>query len=139
MEVTNKELLYKLKEIEEKQKDKKKKQREELIDINMEIEDEDEGIEQLLTNKNQGYSRLNPQNEAQQRKEVSESYNWQSCERKFRRKEELVSHQKTHEVCCTCEKMFKNDKQLKEHLSKDHEEMICHMQCEGSKCSFVNT
>ena len=33
----------------------------------MEIDNEDEGIEQPLTNKNDGYSRLNPQNEAQQR------------------------------------------------------------------------
>ena len=106
----------------------------------MEIDNEDEGIEQLLTNKNDGYSRLNPQNEAQQRKKVSESYDCPSCEKKFRRKEEMASHQKTHEVRCTiCEKMFKTDSKLKEHVRKDHEEMICHVRCEGSSCSIEDT
>ena len=139
LEDTNKELLYKLKEIEDKKKDKKNKQREEFIVINMEVDNEDEGIEQLLKNKRDGYTRMNPQNEAQQRKKVSDSYNCTSCERKFGRKEEMASHQKTHEVRCTlCEKIFKTGDKLKEHL-KDHEEMICHMQCEGGSCSIDET
>ena len=79
----------------------------------METNDEDDGIEQLLLNKDNGFSRSNPQNEAHK-----------------------TSHQNTSAVNCSmCEKVFKNNHNMKEHMRIVHDEMICHMQCEGGKCS----
>ena len=52
----------------------------------------------------------------------------------------MSSHQKTHEVkCLMCDKQFKSSRKQKEHMRKDHDEMICHIQCEGGKCSRVET
>jgi hypothetical protein len=65
----------------------------------METNDEDDGIEQLLINKDNGFSRSTPQSEAQK-----------------------SSHQRNNVVNCSmCEKVFKSDHKLKEHIRIEHD------------------
>ena len=52
----------------------------------------------------------------------------------------MRTHQKSHEVVCSmCEKLFKNSRVLQRHVASDHDEMICHSQCEGGRCTREET
>ena len=141
LEKTNQELAHKLKESEEMNKKKaskksKEQPREEFIVIEMETNDDDEDIVKLVQNKENGFARSNPQGEPMKKKDIH-VYDCPACDKKFNRREHMQSHQKTHEVKCTfCDKMFKNDRKLKDHTRMNHDEMICHMQCEGGVCSM---
>jgi hypothetical protein len=100
----------------------------------METNDEDEGIEQLIKNKEIGFSRANPQSEAGKRNEMS-MFNCLRCEQSFRIKEHLVTHQKTHAFnCLTCDETFQSDDKLQDHVKKVHDELICHVQCDSGQC-----
>ena len=139
LEDTNEELAQKLKELEEKIKRKEPKKnkeqaREKFIVIDMETNDEMDDVECLIKNKESGYSRSNPQSEPQKKKETV--FDCPDCGKTFIKREHMVSHQKNHEASCQmCDKLFKNSKKLKEHIKSDHDEMICHAQCEGGKCT----
>ena len=103
----------------------------------MEINEEDNDIEQLVKNKETGFSRSSPQSEAQKKKEVK-TFDCSSCVKRFGKREEMLNHQKNHEINCqTCDKVCENNSKLQEHIWSDHDEMICHMQCEGGKCSRI--
>ena len=140
LDEANKELEQKLKASEAKQKKKEPKKNKEqaserFITIDMEIGDDNDDIEQLVTNKEKGFSRSDPMSEAQKRTE-SEVFDCQSCERKFNERTQMVNHQKVHAIKCTsCDKTFTSERQLQEHACNDHDEMICHMQCEGGRCT----
>ena len=69
-----------MKESEERHRKKvhkinKEQTREKFIVIDMETNGEDEGIEQLIKNKEIGFSKANPQSEADKRKKMS-IFNW---------------------------------------------------------------
>ena len=50
----------------------------------------------------------------------------------------MVNHKKTHAINCTsCDKTFRNQSQLQEHVNNEHDEMICHMQCKGGRCTAI--
>ena len=138
-EKTNYELNQKLKElvaVPKKRESKKGREqpREEFIVIDMETNDDDDDLEQLLRNKENGYTRSNPQSEPQQKKDVY-VYDCPGCEKKFHKKDHMQSHLKTHEVRCSyCNEMLKNDKKLEEHTRLKHDEMICHVQCRAGIC-----
>ena len=142
LEDTNQKLAHKVKDLEEKKNGKEKEAkktkeqaREESIVIEMETNDEAYDLSQLIQNKESGYSRSSPQNEAQKKTEVF-IFDCSGCEKKFIKRENMMSHQKTHEVICElCEKLFSNNKKLQEHMTCDHDEMICHIECEGGKCA----
>ena len=137
LQETNKELLNKVKKTEDRKGSKKNKEptREKFIVIDMEINDEDDGIDQLLMNKNNGFSRFDPQSEAQKRRE-SESFHCPDCKIKISKQEYITTHQKTHNINCSmCDKSFKTDNRLQEHIRNDHEEMICHVQCGDGRCT----
>ena len=111
LEDTNKELAHKLKESEENHKTKEPKKNKEqirgkFIVIEMETNDEDDSIDQLVRNKENGFSRSNPQGEAHKKKQMN-MFDCPDCENKFSKREHMVSHQKTHNVnCLTCDKTF---------------------------------
>ena len=72
--------------------------------------DEDDGIDQLVTNKANGFSRSNPQDEAYTKKKEMNMFNCPDCENKFSKREHMLSHQKTHEVSCSiCDKTLKSN------------------------------
>ena len=137
---TNKELTQKLKESEERNRNKKKEPKknkepsgEKFIVIDMETDD-DMDIGQLITNKQNGYSRSNPQGEALKKKDTRQ-FTCRFCEKNFNKEEQLRMHLKTHEVNCSlCGNTFQNKNILEEHERIYHDEMICHTQCEGGQC-----
>jgi hypothetical protein len=139
LEDTNKELAHKLKESEENQKRKEPKKnkehtREKFIVIDMETNDEDDGIDQLIRNKENGFSRANPQSEAKKKKEVK-MFDCPGCNNKFSKREDMLRHKTTHEMnCLTCDKTFNSNSELQKHVRIHHDEMICHVQCEGGQC-----
>ena len=139
LEDANQELAYKVEEAQEKNKKREPKQtkeqtREEFIVIDMETNDETDGIEQLIRNKENGFSRSNPQYEPQKNKDIN-MIDCHGCDEKFSKREQMISHQKTHRVSCSlCNKIFKNNRNLQEHNRFDHDEMICHVQCGGGRC-----
>ena len=144
LEDTNEELAQKLKELEEKIKRKEPKKnkeqaREKFIVIDMETNDETDDVECLIKNKESGYSRSSPQSEPHKKKETM--FDFPECGNKFSKREDMVSHQKNHEVSChICVKNYSktvNKKILKEHIKSDHDEMICHIQCEGGELKLV--
>ena len=74
----------------------------------MEIGDDDDGIEQLVTHKEKGFSRSDPTCEAQKKTETK-GFNCHGCERKFNKREQMVNHQKIHAINCTsCNKTFES-------------------------------
>ena len=131
LEDENKELAHKLKESEENQKKKEPKKKKEpikekIIVIDMETSEEDNGINHLVRNKENGFSRSNPQGEAHKKREIN-TFDCPDCENKFSKKEHMLSHQKTHEVnCVTCGKAFKSNSKLQKHiqLHLDEDEMM---------------
>ena len=143
LEEINQDLQYKFGQSEENNKKKEQKKnkgqdREELIVIEMDTNDEDYDIEELVRNKETGYTRSNPQVGAQKKKEVS-TFDCEVCEKKFNKREHMMSHHKTHKANCTmCSQVFKTNKDLQAHI-RIHEEMICHIQCEGGRCSMSET
>ena len=144
LQETNRELLNKAKESEDRKGSKKNKEptREEFIVIDMETNDENDGIEQLLMNKNNGFSRFNPQSEAQMKRE-SQSFHCPDCKIKISKRDYMTTHQKTHNIDCSiCDKSFKTNSKLQEHIRNEHdtqsrsyEEMICHIQCGDGRCT----
>ena len=89
LEDTNQELVSKLKE---KGKKKNKEQiREKFIVIDRETNYEDDGVEKLLINKNNGFSGSTPQNVAHTKRDLKSFY-CSFCEKKFSKKEHMVSH-----------------------------------------------
>ena len=140
LEELNEELTHKLKELELKKKTRepkknKKHTREEFIVIEMETNEEEDNIEQLIRCKENGYSRSNPQSEPLKKKEI-QIFDCPGCDKKFNKREHMMSHQKNHEVSCLmCDKLFKNSSELQEHSNIDHNDMICHSQCEGGRCT----
>ena len=141
LEETNKELVHKVKETQGKKSSKKNRgtRREEFIVIDMDINEEDDGIEELLRNKVIGFVRPNPQNPAE-RKMGQKSFDCPGCEMKFKNREHMASHQKTHEINCTmCERAFSSNYKLQEHMRTEHDEMICHSQCGGGRCIIEET
>ena len=144
LEDINQELIHKLKESEEKNKNKEPKKnkgqaREEFIVIEMDTNEEEYDVEELVRNKETGYSRINPQSGPQKKKEIS-TFDCQVCEKKFNKREHMISHHKTHKVSCQmCDQVFKTSKDLKEHIKIVHDEMICHVKCEGGKCTGGET
>ena len=143
LETTNKELVHKVEVLKEKNKMEEIKKntdqaREELITIDMETNNEVYDIGQLVTHKENGYSRSSPQSEPQKKREVT-LFECSECDKKFNKKEHMIKHQKSHEVTCSiCEKLFKNSRLLQHHVS-EHDEMICHYQCERDKCTREET
>ena len=144
LEATNQELEHTVKGLEEKNKRKENKKnkdqgREEFIVIDMETNDEVYDIGQLITNKESGYSRSGPQNEPQKKGEQT-IFDCSECDKKFSKKEHMRNHQKSHEMACSmCEKLFRNSRVLQRHVASDHDEMICHSQCEGGRCTREET
>ena len=143
LEDTNQELVHRLRQSEEKNNKKetkknKRQAREEFNVIETDTNDDEYDIEELVRNKETGYSRLNPQSEPQKKKEIY-TFDCQVCKKKFNKREHMLSHFKTHQATCSiCDKVFKTSKDLEEHI-KTHDEMICHMQCEGGKCTADET
>ena len=139
IEDTNKELTQKLKASEERNKKKEPKKNKEptgekFIVIDMETDD-DTDIGQLVKNKQNGYSRSNPQGEATKKKDTRQ-FCCHFCDKKFSKEEQMRIHQKTHEVNCSiCGNTFQNNSTLEEHKRVDHDEMICHIQCGGGQCT----
>jgi hypothetical protein len=79
-----------LKESEEKNKNKEPKKnkgqaREEFIVIEMDTNEEEYDVEELVRNKETGYSRINPQSGPQKKKEIS-TFDCQVCEKKFNKR-----------------------------------------------------
>ena len=49
------------------------------------------------------------------------------CEKKFNKREHMISHQYTQRDCLLCDQVFKTSKDLTEHIKIVHDEMICHL------------
>ena len=80
--------------------------REKFIVIEMETNDETYDLEQFIRNKESGHSRLSPQSEPQKKKEII-IFDCPGCDKKFNKKEHMISHQETHEIACLmCQKLF---------------------------------
>ena len=109
----NSVLTQKLKESEEKVKKRESKKnkeqpREQFIVIEMETNDEEEDMEQLVRNKENRYTRSNPQSEPLKKKKDIYMYDCPGCDKKINKREHMLCHQKTHEVSCLlCGKMLK--------------------------------
>ena len=135
LEDKNKELVQMLKE----NRKNKERTREKFIVIDMETNNEDDDIEQLVRNKEHGFSRSNPQSEAGPKNDLK-LFDCPNCEKKFKKREHLINHQKNHEVACsTCAKTYSNISKLQDHIWSDHDEMICHTRCEGGVCTIGDT
>ena len=105
----------------------------------METNDEAYDLSQFMKNKESGYSRSSPQNEPEKKTEIV-LFDCSGCDKKFNKREHMMCHQKTHEVACfLCDKMFKDSRKLREHTNSEHDEMICHTQCERGKCIMGGT
>jgi DNA-directed RNA polymerase subunit RPC12/RpoP len=119
---------------ENKNKKEDKKNTAHCTVIEMETNEEECDLEQILMNKDKGYTRSNPQGEPQKKPEIY-VYDCSGCEKKFNKREHMIIQQKTYEVRChLCDKRFKMQSKLQEHERIEHEEMICHLECGSGIC-----